>query len=217
MGSDRQGATSQKQQGEPVAFQDWEQRALPSDARCRVWAEEGGLWYVVTEEPRIVGSPCLIAIGWHQEPRWRPIRANGDPAPWSEFLSATHPPIPEGWEKAGEWTTAGTVGGKPFTIKERGENDFGSLHSGDGYRISIRRVPPPVDWGDVPKGVDMRPTWGGGGPCNDVILNGAYVGRVLDQSEEGYSTHGTDQRPVEGSPFASLPAAIVALTGRRTG
>jgi hypothetical protein len=265
---------------------DWEPRALPSEARCDRWAEQGGVWFdgevVWAWEKVAAGGRVLrlrtkrlgeVVLGAFRDERFRfcPMK-KGNTIPWSDFFTATHPPIPEGWEKVGEWAwESGGASVKAFVIKTY-DNDAGILHSGDGFSVGVRRILPAipegweavgewhdthapcskvydwtllqdgrivqrgetfrgkderimgvhirrvfgaVDWGDVPRGVTLRPTFGRGGPRNDVILGGAYVGRVFDKTEKGYFTHGTDQMPVAGSPFVSLPAAIVALTGRR--
>ncbi len=268
---------------------DWEPRALPSEARCRVWADNSGVFLASdpTGGVKLMPSPgdareyafaeCFATEGVRVRP-WK----NCEPVPWPEFFAATHPPIPEGWEAVGEWANPLTLkDGADAVLLEDGNiaHSLGRAAQGSGSQSSryagwgvclrralpaipegwearsewvargthvpaatgpedcvlledgrvvpwipndyagtfraVRKVPPPADWGDVPKGVELRPAHGPGGPSNGVFLNGVYVGRVFDVVDAGHYAHSAAQPPVEGSPFASLPAAIVALTGRR--
>lgn len=248
---------------------DWEPRALPSEARCKAWAKAGGLWLHSTLGFTRASDRGAIPVDTCAHEFWRPWK-DRQPALWSDFYAATHPPIPEGWEKVGEWynpvlATNAALGivqnvrehyycsGDGYAVKVRrilpaipaGWEAVGEWHDtlspcsevydwtlladgrivqrGETFRgkderimgVHIRRVLPDVDWGDVPRGVELRPDCAFGGARNEVYVNGVHLGRVFDRTDGVYHTHAPNHEPVAGSPFASLPAAIVALTGRR--
>lgn len=241
---------------------DWEPRALPSEARCQRWYEQGGRllvsWtsgVVTTLEP-VDGAFCAPSNIVHVRP-WK----DNNPATWSDFFTATHPPIPDGWEKVGEWYACGVTGEKPQI------ND-GVYTSGDGYAVPlrrilpaipagweavgewhdtlspcsevydwtllqdgriiqrgetfrrqderimgvhIRRVLPDVDWGDVPRGVELDADRGG---AMLVTSDGHAVTHGIVWFSAGvWHSGNVSERADQRHP--SLPAAIVALTGRR--
>lgn len=243
---------------------DWEPRALPTEARCRRWHESGGTWHRTTNE--MDGAFCMgrgVRSSYPSDadkPLWRPWKDN-NPVTWSDFYAATHPPIPEGWEKVGEWYACGVTGEKPQI------ND-GVYTSGDGYAVPLRRVLPAipagweavgewhdtlspcsevydwtllqdgrivqrgetfrgkderimgvhirrvfgaVDWGDVPKGVELDPD-------KDAVMlvtsDGHAVTHGIVWFAQGVWRY-AKTRDHDEQRAASLPAAIVALTGRR--
>ena len=255
---------------------DWEARALPTEARCRAWAERGGRW-VVSHYSGLMGAPFLTIVfpeSGRVQPQkddviWRPWMGQ-NPTPWSDFYAATHPPIPEGLERIGEWRTGlgaprdlplvfledGTIMRDPGLILgsvwfcevrrilpaiPAGWEAVGEWHDtlspcsevydwtllqdgrivqrGETFRgkderimgVHIRRVLPDVDWGDVPRGVTLMPhdathvaVWRGCG----------MLGLIHQQPDCKWTARKTDGSGLCGNQ-PSLPAAIVALTGRR--
>lgn len=256
-------------------MQDWEPRALPSEARCRVWAEKGGTWHLTTSTAD--GAFCMargVRSGYPSDADkqlWRPW--NGDiPATWSKFHAATHPLIPEGWVKAGDFDPdppGRNVHSAGIEIHPAAMVGFGRYHSGDGFSTAIRRilpaipegweavgewsrpdgcplniggihpseirilgddgeitdhirkgaafflrvcrVPPPADWEDVPKGVKILPL-----NANAVaVWNGDTQIGVACQQDDGKWELRKMNLSGKSANQPSLPAAIVALTGRR--
>ena len=200
---------------------DWEPRVLPSEARCRVWAEKGGVWHL-THEDAVDGAFCMargVRSGYQSiadKPLWRPW-LKGEPAGWNAtFYPMTHPPIPEGWEAVGEWRQEMT----PVLTFGEGGPGYGELRgvvSDDGWSVWIRRLTPPVDWPDIPKGVELRPC------VDDPDCLSVYCGEG-EERRVGFVTlmpggrwKGYNSTTGDGHVWDSQPAAIVALTGRRMG
>lgn len=246
---------------------DWEPRALPSRARCQRWYEQGGR-LLVTWASGLVGTLESLEgsfIGPSETVRVRPWKDN-NPATWSDFYAATHPPIPEGLERIGEWRTGlgaprdlplvfledGTIMRDPGLILgsvwfcevrrilpaipegweqldkwkyrdaivillNEGERllmqDGQITRGGDvnGWCTVVRRVPPPADWGDVPRGVELDADRGG---AMLVTSDGHAVTHGIVWFSAGvWHSGNVSERADQRHP--SLPAAIVALTGRR--
>jgi len=248
---------------------DWEPRALPSEARCKRWAELGGVFLACDEQGVVATMPApagpreyVFAVACGEGGiRVRPW-LKGEPAGWdATFYPMTHPPIPEGWEKVGEWYACGVTGEKPqindgvytsgdgYAVPLRrtlpaipaGWEPVGEWHDtlspcsevydwtllqdgrivqrGETFRrqdehimgVHIRRVLPAVDWGDVPKGVALRPH---GDTHIAVWKGGGLLGLIHQQPDCKWTARKVDGSGLYGNQPSDI-AAIVALTGRR--
>ena len=187
---------------------DWEARALPSEERCERWRAAGGMWL-----SRVLGFVLRHGDEPHpatQHAVWRPWK-DGDPVTWSDFYAATHPPIPEGWEKVGEWfelTERVALACNGTVWFHEGGNTFTSGGAKRGWCVEVRRIAPPIDWPDVPEGVNLP-------HCGYIPVerDGKRVGIVFPHGALWRSL--ADGTPSQFDDHPSLPAAIVALTGRR--
>ncbi len=183
-------------------MQDWEPRALPSEARCRVWAEKGGTWHLTTSTAD--GAFCMargVRSGYPSDADkqlWRPWFKD-NPIPWSEFFSVTHPPIPEGWEKAGEWSSPLTLkDGADAVLLEDGNiaHSLGRATQGSwsqsnkyaGWGVCLRRARPaiPEGWEAVGEWHDTH------APCSEVYDGTLLLdGRIVMKGER---FRGSDER-----------------------
>lgn len=176
---------------------DWEPRALPSEARCKEWAKLGGVWVSAADGfGSFRGKEHRTFYREPDRPMWRPWKDN-NPATWSDFYAATHPPIPEGWEACfGGWhefvadhdVTFGTSGvirfWDDFTLQDR------RLHAaGDrSWSVEVRRILPaiPAGWEAVGEWHDTL------SPCSEVYdWTLLQDGRIVQRGE---TFRGKDER-----------------------
>lgn len=203
-----------------MSFTDWDARFLPSAERCLRWFEQGGTWHTASDAP----VPAFYMSRGTRErfpsmadqALWRPWK-DGNPALWAEFFALTHPPIPKGYKPRGEWVQS--PHGTYLALEEGGAyqledglpyEQVNRVSPGEWYRV-LEVLPKPVGWGDIPEGVRIHPDHGLGGASNVIELDGKVIGRVFDSPTTDFYTHDKRQHPLPGSPFPTLPAAIVAL------
>jgi uncharacterized protein YbdZ (MbtH family) len=129
----------------------------------------------------------------------------------------TLPAIPAGWEAVGEWEHRADGDTVMFGSTTDGEmllHESGSIEAirpSAGWFRRVRRILPPADWGDVPRGVELNPDKGA---VMLVTSDGHAVTHGIVWFAQGvWRSAKTMEHDAQRAD--SLPAAIVALTGRR--
>jgi uncharacterized protein YbdZ (MbtH family) len=172
-------------------------------------------WEAVGEWRYEPDASCYSYTGVARDFRgeYKTIHSDG----WWLLVRRVLPAVPHGWEAVGEWhdTLSPCSEVYDWTLLQDGR----IVQRGETFRrqderimgVHIRRVLPDVDWGDVPRDIKILPLTA---RALGVWRGDTQIGVAVQQDDGKWEL----QKMNLAGKYAnqpSLPAAIVALTGRR--